>query len=328
MKKTMTWLIILLVVLLLLIYVASFARAETRDMGDVYDALSARASWQQLEKARVMLVEGDDSLEHLVREGSNLLAKGIAWEPMARKQLRRASERARTIEEMIAPFLPPSGTSALRLVGIGIGDSIVVRVDTSAAFSRGEVVDGPRREREKILWKVVRTRDKEGAWFDEQSLRKIYPHHPALLAQACWLSGNVRSYKLLSALRIYNEDDVLGAKYGSVRTALADIIRDYECALAALSLPEALSMIGPEETTRAMEIIRKNIPILQEQKKQADGKGDDAQVGPGEEKAVMKAILGSETVKEGGQRRVVVPAPQKEGDPQRKYSPGIPVGVH
>ena len=336
MKKLISWICVISLLLLLLFYAVSASGAENNAV-----LPSAADAYATIEHARNMVINTDDGLEKLVREGTGLLSQGQAWEPLARKKLRIAAEKAVEIEKLLAPFLPPHGVSALRFMNLGPGDRVLQNIEFASYtydFSselpsqkvpaRGEIIGGPRLENEKLFWLVRFSADTEG-WLPENVLVKEFPHHPLLIAAACWIQGNTVTYKMLALLRSYQEDELTGERNGTIKDMLGSIISAYECALGMYSTPESIASLGVNEAARRREIIKKNFPIMQEQQKQSQKKSADGRVGPQDETDMIRAILGDENAKDKkGKQSIMIPIPQREGDPERKYTPGVPVGIH
>jgi hypothetical protein len=288
-----------------------------------------------------MVTDQDEGLEALVRSGTSLLSKGATWEPLARKKLRSASILAVEIENMLAPYLPPQGVSALRFMNLGIGDSVIQKIEFAPYSSdfahrlpaqkihtKGEILAGPRPHDGKLFWHIRFSNEQEG-WLPEHALAKEFPYHPALIGTACWIQGNVLTYKMVASLRSYQEDELVGERYAVVKDMFASIIAAYECALGMYSLPESIRVLGASEALRYREIIKKNFPIMQEQQSRVQKKPSDGRVDAGEESTVIKAILGDEAERQKkGQQRIMVPPPEREGDPSRRFMPGMPIGVH
>lgn len=338
MKKLITWLCIISVLLLLLFYAVSASGAENSEPALENAAAEAERA---IARARQMVTNPDEGLESLVRGGTGLLSKGAAWEPLARKKLRSAAMFAVEIEAMLAPYLPPQGVSALRYMNLGIGDSVIQKIEFAPYASdftnrlpmqkmhaRGEILAGPRPHDGKLFWRVRFSNEHEG-WLPEYALTKEFPYHPALIGAACWIQGNVATYKMVASLRSYQEDELVGERYAVLKDMFASIVAAYECALGMYSLPESIRVLGASEAMRYREIIKKNFPIMQEQQKQIQKKSADGRVDAGEESTIIKAILGDEVEREKkGQQRIMIPPPEREGDPNRKFTPGIPIGIH
>ncbi len=333
MKRLISWLCIIATVLLILFYAFSAGAAEKAPVEPIVDAHA------NILQARNLVTNSEDGLETLVRNGTSLLSKGAAWEPLARQKLRSAAEKALQVEKLLAPYLPPSGVSALRYMNLGLGDRARLKKEYAPltldflgrfawpllALAEGEVIGGPRPEDGRLFWLVRFSAEIEG-WVPEDILSKEFPHHPVLIAAACWIQGNTITYKMVATLRMYQNDELTGERNGTVKDMVSSIIAAYECALGMYALPESIASIGATEAARYREIVKKNFPIIQEQQKQAQKKTSDSRIGPQEEGDLIRAILGNENMK--GKQVVVVPIPQQEADPDRKYSPGIPTGVH
>ncbi|TSC62563.1 MAG: hypothetical protein G01um101448_14 [Parcubacteria group bacterium Gr01-1014_48] len=340
MKKLITWVCIISLILLVLFYVVSASSAAENSDTEIQQAARAEA-YAVIDRARDMVTNQENGLEALVRSGTSLLGKGAAWEPLARKKLHSAALLAGEIEKMLAPYLPPQGTSALRYINLGIGDRVIQKAEwapyennwsdklpTQKINTKGNIVAGPRPHEGKLFWQI-RFFDELLGWLPENILAKEFPHQTIITATACWIHGNVLTYKMVASLRSYQESEPLGERYAVVKDMLASIIAAYECALATFAHPDSIETIGVREAARYREIIKKNFPIMQEQQKQAQKQSSENRVGASEESSMIKAILGDEAAREKkSQQRMMVPPPDRESDPNRKFTPGVPIGIH
>lgn len=334
MKKMVTWVCILTLLFLVFFYAVSSSAEKTAETAQTVQDVQTI-----LMSARDMIGNTNNGLEILVRTGTTLILQGTVWEPLGRKKLRAAAVKASEIELLLAPFLPPHGVSTLRYMGLGHGDRVRQAVASmlytdnfslripSPISGQGEVVGGPRLYEDKTFWLIRFSQEKEG-WLSEDVLIKEFPYPPDLIAAACWMQGNTVTYKMVATLRVEEEEVIVGERNAAIKDHIAAIIAAYECALGMYSLPESIGVVGVEEAARAREIIKKNFPIIQEQQKESQKKTAEARVDSKAEDNMMRAILGDEAKRKRGTQTVMIPIPQREGDPDRHYSPGTPVGVH
>lgn len=141
---------------------------------------------------------------------------------------------------------------------------------------------------------------------------------------ACWIMGNAKLYKVISTLRTLTAEGKFAQEtYPGFSLKIEEIIQAYACALEGLATASVRSSIGAENADRFSEIIRKNMPLLQRQKKENLSQGQQ-QIDGQAEKGILRKFIDP---RNNSQHIIIVPKqdPKDDKDPERKgYTPGAP----
>lgn len=141
---------------------------------------------------------------------------------------------------------------------------------------------------------------------------------------ACWIMGNAKLYKMISTLRVLTTEGKFAQEtYPGFSLKIEEIIQAYSCALEGLTTPSVRNSIGAENADRFSEIIRKNMPVLQRQKKDNQSQGQK-QVDAQDEKGILRRFIDP---RDSSQNVIIMPEQDSKDDkdPERRgYSPGAP----